>query len=390
MSQLEYIFSKTRGDKFIWLTVLFFTLISMLAVYSSTGSLAFKMQDGNTEYYLLKHFMTFGFGLLLMYFAHRVNYKFYSRVAQILLIVSIPLLIYTLFFGVNINDARRWIAIPGTGMSFQTSDLAKLALIMYMARVLSKKQDTIKDFKQGFLPVMLPPVIICSLIAPSNLSTAAILFATCLLLMFIGRVNLKYIGAMVGIGVTALGLIILLALLTPFKARVLTWQSRIENFRSDPKGSYQVQQAKIAIANGGWVGVGPGRSTQSNFLPSPYSDFIYAIIVEEYGLLGAAVVIGLYLFFLLRSIKIFMKSPGAFGAFLAVGLSFALVVQGLINMAVAVNLLPVTGVTLPLISMGGTSIWFTSLAVGIILSVSRYVEQNEEAEKEAPADVATA
>ena len=193
-----------------------------------------------------------------------------------------------------------------------------------------------------------------------------------------------------GIGVTALGLIILLALLTPFKARVLTWQSRIENFTSDPKGSYQVQQAKIAIANGGWVGVGPGRSTQSNFLPSPYSDFIYAIIVEEYGLLGAALVIGLYLFFLLRSIKIFMKSPGAFGAFLAVGLSFALVVQGLINMAVAVNLLPVTGVTLPLISMGGTSIWFTSLAVGIILSVSRYVEQNEEAEKEAPADVATA
>jgi len=390
MQQIEYIFSKTRGDKFIWLTVLFFTLISMLAVYSSTGSLAFKMQDGNTEYYLLKHFLTFGFGLLLMYFAHRINYKFYSRVAQILLIVSIPLLIYTLFFGVNINDARRWIAIPGTGMSFQTSDLAKLALIMYMARVLTKKQDNIKDFKQGFLPVMLPPVIICALIAPSNLSTAAILFATCLLLMFIGRVNLKYIGAMMGIGLTALGLIILLALLTPFKARVLTWQSRIENFTSDPKGSYQVQQAKIAIANGGLMGVGPGNSTQRNFLPSPYADFIYAIIIEEYGLVGAAFVIGLYLFFLLRSIKIFMKSPGAFGAFLAVGLSFALVVQGLINMAVAVNLLPVTGVTLPLISMGGTSIWFTSLAVGIILSVSRYVEQNEEEKEGAPADVVAA
>jgi cell division protein FtsW len=201
---------------------------------------------------------------------------------------------------------------------------------------------------------------------------------------------MKYIGAMVGIGMLALGLIILLALLTPFKARVLTWESRIENFMSDDKGSYQVQQAKIAIANGGVVGVGPGNSTQRNFLPSPYADFIYAIIIEEYGLFGAAAIIGLYLFFLLRSIKIFIKSPGAFGAFLAVGLSFALVVQAMINMAVAVNLLPVTGVTLPLVSMGGTSIWFTSLAVGIILSVSRFVEQNEGESKNADTVEATA
>jgi cell division protein FtsW len=387
---LNYIFDKTRGDKYIWLAVLFLTVMSMLAVYSSTGSLAFKMQDGNTEYYLLKHFMIFSLGLLMMYGAHVVNYKYYSRIAQLLLVVSIPLLIYTLLFGVNINDARRWIAIPGTGMSFQTSDLAKLALIMYMARILTKKQDTIKDFKQGFLPVMLPPVIICSLIAPSNLSTAAILFATCLLLMFIGRVNLKYIAAMGGIGLTALALIILLALLTPFKARVLTWQSRIENFTSDPKGSYQVQQAKIAIASGGTFGKGPGNSTQQNFLPSPYADFIFAIVIEEYGIVGAMFLIALYLFFLLRSIKIFIKSPGAFGAFLAVGLSFALVIQAFINMGVVVNLLPVTGVTLPLVSMGGTSLWFTSIAVGIILSVSRFVEQNEEESKNAPAIEATA
>jgi len=391
MKQIEYIFSKTRGDKYIWLSVLFLTIMSMLAVYSSTGSLAFKMQDGNTEYYLLKHFMMFSLGLLMMYGAHLVNYKYYSRVAQLLLIVSIPLLIYTLFFGVNINDARRWISIPGTGMSFQTSDLAKLALIMYMARVLTKKQEMIKDFKQGFLPVMLPPVIICSLIAPSNLSTAAILFATCVLLMFIGRINLKYIFIMAGTGLAALALIILLAVYTPFlHARYLTWQKRIENFSQDPKGSYQVQQAKIAIAGGGTFGKGPGNSTQQNFLPSPYSDYIFAIIIEEYGLVGAVFLIGLYLFFLLRCIKIFMKSPGAFGAFLAVGLSFALVVQGLINMAVVVNLLPVTGVTLPLVSMGGTSLWFTSIAVGIILSVSRFVEQNEEESKNAPAVEATA
>jgi len=379
MIPVDKILDRTQGDKYIWLSVLFFTLISMLAVYSSTGSLAFKYQGGNTEYYLFKHFGIFMLGIAMMYGAHKVNYKYYSRVAQLLLFISIPLLIFTLFFGVDINNAKRWITVPVINMSFQTSDLAKLALIMYMARILSKKQDNIKDFKSGFLPVMIPPIIVCGLIAPSNLSTAAILFATCLLLMFIGRVKMRYILIMMGTGVAVLTLIILLAKFTPFlHARYLTWESRIENFRHDSKGSYQVQQAKIAIANGRLMGVGPGNSTQQNFLPSPYSDFIYAIIVEEYGLIGGVVVIFLYLFFLLRCIKIFTKSPGAFGAFLAVGLSFALVVQAMINMAVAVNLLPVTGVTLPLISMGGTSLWFMGLAVGIILSVSKFVEQEEE------------
>ncbi len=379
MIPVDKILDRTQGDKYIWLTVLFFTLISMLAVYSSTGSLAFKYQGGNTEYYLFKHFGIFMLGIAMMYGAHKVNYKYYSRVAQLLLFISIPLLIFTLFFGVDINNAKRWITVPVINMSFQTSDLAKLALIMYMARILSKKQDNIKDFKSGFLPVMIPPIIVCGLIAPSNLSTAAILFATCLLLMFIGRVKMRYILIMMGSGVAVLTLIILLAKFTPFlHARYLTWESRIENFRHDAKGSYQVQQAKIAIANGRLMGVGPGNSTQQNFLPSPYSDFIYAIIIEEYGLIGGVAVILLYLFFLLRCIKIFTKSPGAFGAFLAVGLSFALVVQAMINMAVAVNLLPVTGVTLPLISMGGTSLWFMGLAVGIILSVSKFVEQEEE------------
>jgi cell division protein FtsW len=279
---------------------------------------------------------------------------------------------------VDINNAKRWLTIPIINLSFQTSDLAKLALIMYMARVLSKKQETIKDFKTGFLPAVIPPLIICALIAPSNLSTASILFATCILLMFIGRVKLKYIFSMIGAGILALALIIIIALFTPFHARVLTWHSRIDNFMNDDKGSYQVQQAKIAIANGGIIGSGPGNSKQRNFLPSPYADFIYAIIIEEYGLVGAFIIVALYLLFLQRCIKIFIKSPGAFGAFLAIGLSFALVFQALINMAVAVNLLPVTGVTLPLISMGGTSIWFTSISIGIILSVSRYVEQEDQ------------
>ncbi len=378
MFHINQLLTKTKGDRVIWLTVIFLTIISSLAVYSSTGSLAFKYQEGNTEYYLFKHLVIFAVGILIMYLSHLVNYKYYSRIAQLLLYISIPLLAFTLFFGVDINNAKRWLTIPVINMSFQTSDLAKLALIMYMARVLSKKQDTIRDFKHGFLPAVIPPLIICALIAPSNLSTASILFATCVLLMFIGRVKMKYIFSMIGAGVTALTLIIIIALFTPFQARVLTWKSRIDNYMHDEKGSYQVQQAKIAIANGGVVGAGPGNSKQRNFLPSPYADFIFAIIIEEYGLIGASVIILLYLLFLQRCIKIFIKSPGAFGAFLAIGLSFALVIQAFINMAVAVNLLPVTGVTLPLISMGGTSIWFTSISIGIILSVSRYVEQEDQ------------
>ena len=377
--QVENIFKQTRGDKYIWLVVIFLSIISMLAVYSSTGTLAFKYQGGNMEYYLFKQGFMIAFGLFLMYAAHKINYTYYSRIAQLLLYVSAPLLAFTLIFGVEINDARRWLTIPVINVSFQTSDLAKLALIMYLARVLAKNQGKIKDFKSGFLPVMIPPMIICALIAPSNLSTAAILFATCLLLMFIGRVNMKYIAIMGGAGIVLLGLIIIVALNTSFHARVDTWVSRLQDFFGhDTNEAYQVQQSKIAIANGGIFGVGPGNSTQRNFLPSPYSDFIYAIIVEEYGFTGAITLILLYLFFLLRCIRLFLKSPGAFGAFLAVGLSFSLVIQALINMAVVVHLLPTTGVTLPMVSMGGTSLWFTSIAIGIILSVSRNVEKEEE------------
>ncbi|MEO6166076.1 MAG: putative peptidoglycan glycosyltransferase FtsW [Chitinophagales bacterium] len=378
--QVENIFKKTQGDKYIWLVVIFLSIISMLAVYSSTGSLAFKYQGGNMEYYVVKQGLMILFGLFLMYLAHKINYTYYSRIAQLLLYVSIPMLAFTLIFGVEINDARRWLTIPVVNVSFQTSDLAKLALILYLARVLAKNQGNIKDFKSGFLPVMLPPILVCGLIAPSNLSTAAILFATCLLLMFIGRINMKYIAIMGAAGILLLAIIIIIAMNTSFHARVDTWISRLSDFFGDGQEAYQVQQSKIAIANGGVFGVGPGNSTQRNFLPSPYSDFIYAIIIEEYGFIGALILIVLYLFFLLRCIKLFTKSPGAFGAFLAVGLSFSLVVQALINMAVVVHLLPTTGVTLPMVSMGGTSLWFTSLAIGIILSVSRNVEKEEEKE----------
>ncbi len=337
------------------------------------------------EYFLFKQATTILFGIFLMFIAHKINYIYYSRLAQLLLYISIPLLLLTLIAGKNINDAQRWLTIPVVNISFQTSDLAKFALILYVARTLAKNQVNIQNFKTGFLPVMIPVLIVCALIAPSNLSTASILFATCLLLMFIGRVNMKYIMLMALAGIVLLALIILIAQFTPLHTRVDTWISRLTSFFGDGEEAYQVQQSKIAIANGGIFGVGPGNSTQRNFLPSPYSDFIYAIIVEEYGFIGAITIVVLYMFFLLRCIKLFTQAPKAFGAFLAVGLSFGLVVQALINMAVVVHLLPTTGVTLPFVSWGGTSLLFTSVAIGIILSVSRNVEEEKEEDEPATA-----
>jgi cell division protein FtsW len=369
---------KTHGDRYLWLIVIALTMISCLTIYSSTGTLAYKLNQSN-EHYLLQQVAFVLVGLGLMYLAHLVHYKFYSRFAQVLLFITIPLLLYTLIFGSHVNDASRWIKIPLIGLSFQTSDLAKLALIMYSARMLSKKQENIKDFKQAFIPIMWPVIVICLLIVPANLSTAAILFLTSMVLLFIGRINLKHLFAMAGIGIVVLVLFIFVAHLVGFKGRIETWENRIKSFTSsdNTEVSFQVQQANIAIAHGGIQGVGPGNSTQRNFLPHPYSDFIYAIIVEEYGLIGGIGIILLYLFFLFRCIRIFIKCPGAFGAFLAVGLGFALTIQAFMHMAVNVHLMPVTGVTLPFISMGGTSLIFTSLATGIILSVSKNVDEME-------------
>lgn len=394
----NWVWNKLEGDRMIWLIVLFLSLFSLLAVYSSTGTLAYKYKAGNTEYYVLKHFMLMLFGFWVMFMAHRVDHRYYSKVAQLLLWVSIPLLFYTLFFGTELNDARRWVTLPIINLSFQTSDLAKLALIMFLARMLSKKQAQIKDFKEAFLPIIAPVFIVCALIAPADLSSAVVLFGTSLLLMFLGRVNFKYIMGLVGVAVIAGSLFVSALLLLPEetltttnaegkiegRGRLLTWRNRIEAFwESDTENvSYQVMQAKIAIAKGGVLGQGPGKSTQRNFLPHPYSDFIYAIILEEYGLWGGFIILFLYLAFLYRVIKIVAKSPGAFGALLAVGLAISLVLQAMINMAVAVNLVPVTGLTLPFVSMGGTSMLFTSVAVGIILAVSRNADQLSKKEAE--------
>jgi cell division protein FtsW len=380
-------FAYLQGDKMIWLVVVLLFLVSMLAVYSSTGTLAYKMQVGNEKYLMKQIAMAFA-GLLLMFLTHLIDYKYYSRIAQLLWIISIPLLIYTMFFGTSLNHADRWITLPLVGLTFQTSDLAKLALIMFLARQLSLKQDQITDFKEAFLPILLPIVATALLIAPENLSTATILFFTSVFVMYIGRIAFKHIMMLFGVSVVVFGLFFLILFLLPDSAlkhagRAATWKHRIENFKKgndDGDESYQVQEAKIAIAKGGLFKVNPGGSEQRNFLPHPYSDFIYAIIVEEYGMMGGAFIVLLYLFFLYRCIRIVIKAPKAFGALLAVGLGIALVIQAMINMAVAVNLVPVTGVTLPLVSMGGSSVIFTSIAFGIILSVSRNVEQEENAE----------
>lgn len=382
MVLINKLLNKVQGDRMIWLIVLLLSIVSLLAVYSSTGTLAFRYRGGNTEYYLIKHGSLLIFGLFLMYLAHMANYKIYSRLAQLLLIISIPLLVLTLFVGADINDAKRWITLPGINLSFQTSDLAKLALIMFVARFLSKNQEQIKDFRVGFLPIILVIGMVCLLIAPANLSSALVLFMTCLLLLFIGRVPLKYLLTTLGAGIVGLAFVILLAYSFPDMGRLGTWKNRIESFVSSEEVPYQVAQSKIAIAEGGILGKGPGNSTQRNFLPHPYSDFIFSIILEEYGMVGGLIVILLYLAFLYRAIKIVIKSPGAFGALLAAGLALTLVIQAFINMAVAVNLLPVTGLTLPLVSMGGTSLWFTSIAIGIILSVSRYIEAEQQKQTE--------
>lgn len=387
--------SKTKGDKMIWAIVIILTLASLLLVYSSTGSLAYRMSK-STESYLFKQFAFIILGLIIIYFAHRINYTIYSRVALILFLVSIPLLIYTLLFGVQLNAGSRWIKLPVINMTFQTSDLAKLALFMYMSRMLSRKQNVIKDFKKGFLPIIIPVIIICLLIAPANLSTAILIGGTSIMLMFIGRVNTKHILLTLGIALIPLVLLITIAVTTYDKqlretkklpallsvGRVPTWISRIQTFvysakEDDNEKMYQINQAKIAIANGGLFGKGPGNSQQRNYLPHSYSDFIFAIIIEEYGLIGAGIMVFIYLLFLYRCIRVYRKCPYAFGAFLALALSFTLVIQAMANMGVNVNLFPNTGVTLPLVSMGGSSFLFTCLSIGIILSVARNVEQQE-------------
>ena len=377
-----------KGDRTIWLIVFILSIFSLLAVYSSTGTLAYKYKSGNTEYYLLKHLIILAFGLALMYGAHLLKYTYYSKISLVALWITIPLLLLTQLVGTNINGENRWMTLPIVNITFQPSDFAKLALIMFVARMLSKKQDEIKNFRSAFIPVIFPVFLVCALIIPTNFSTAAVIFLSACYLMFIGRIKMKFICGMVGFGVVCLGILILSFYVTGHPQRMGTWISRVEHFvKGDLTDNYQTEQAKIAIARGGLIGTFPGNSVQRNFLPHPYSDFIFAIILEEYGLLGGAFMLFLYLLLFFRVIRFIHHSPMAFGTLLAAGCAFTLVSQALINMAVAVNIFPVTGQPLPLVSMGGTSIWFTSLSLGIVLSVSRQVEKEK---KEGGQELATA
>jgi cell division protein FtsW len=352
-----------KGDPVIWIIVFMFSLLSVAAVYSATGTLAYK-RDVEVEQYLINHSLLMFLSLGAMWVAHRVDYRYYSRLSRFALILSVPLLLYAFFFGTNLNEASRWIEIPLINKTFQPSDLAKLALIANLAAMLSKRQQNITD-KELLTPVLFWIGLICGLIALSNFSTAGLLFATCLLLMFIGRVPVKYLFLLILVGAIGGGLAF------AFGQRGGTLLSRIESYTSPGEISYQTEQSYIAIATGGIAGKGPGNSDSRNLLPHPYSDFIYAIIIEEYGLFGGVLVIFLYLALLYRGMKAVSQSERAFGGLLSAGLAFALVLQAFVNMGVAVGILPVTGQPLPMISMGGTSLLFNGLALGIILSVSR-------------------
>lgn len=380
-----------RGDKITWTVIAILSLISLLVVYSSTGSLAFKNKDGNTEFYLLKHLILQILGFGLMYLAYRTPYKYYAKISVLAFIVVIPLLIYTILFGSNINQASRWITIPFVGLTLQSSDPAKLVLITFLAFQLTKHKNDLGNWTGGFAWIMGPVALVTLLILPANFSTAALIFFLCLVMMYVGSTPIKNIVTILVAGL--IGVIILLSVSESLNKafpenkifkRTKTWVSRIKVFagKEEDKSklqdlTYQLNQSKIAIANGEITGVGPGNSKQRNFLPHPYSDFIYAIIVEEYGIMGSAVIIVLYLILFYRGIVIATKVKSRFGALLAFGLSLAIIIQATINVFVAQGLFPVTGQPLPLVSMGGTSMWFTCLGLGMLQSVCRNSQETE-------------
>ena len=370
-----------KGDPVIWTIVLLLSIISIWVVYSSTGSLAFKEMGGDTDAYLRKHGSLVLLSWIAMYVAHRIDYRQYARLTRILLVIAIPLLIGVLIVGSTKGGATRQYHLPVIHQSFQPSDLAKLALIASLAAMLAKRQQHIDDFRQGFVPILIWVGAICGLIAVANFSTAAMLFATCFLLMYMGRVPGKYLGSLVIVGVLAISLALLFGqrggtFLSRFNTYVrMVFDNMSETIAEKSPSSkdevFQARQSYIALATGGVTGKGIGHSEQRNILPLAYSDYIFAIIVEEFGLLGGAFVIFLYLALLYRSMRAVANTDRPFGGLLSAGLGFSIVIQAFINMGVAVGLLPVTGQPLPLLSMGGTSLLFSGIAIGIIISVSR-------------------
>ncbi|MDT0689476.1 FtsW/RodA/SpoVE family cell cycle protein [Salegentibacter sp. F188] len=385
---MSSIFSNLKGDKVIWATAGLLAIFSFLPVYSASSNLAYLHGDGSTFNYLVVHFFHLLLGFCLLFAVHRIPYTYFRGLSILMLPVIIVLLIYTVAQGTFIGGAyaSRWIQIPVLGVSFQSSTLASVVLMVYVARYLSKITERTVTFKETILPLWLPVFLILTLILPANFSTAALIFAMTLVLMFLGGYPLKYLAAIVGVGLVFLAIFVLTAKAFPgvLPSRVDTWASRIDSFTNDgdTEADYQIEKAKIAIARGGITGTGIGKSVQRNFLPQSSSDFIYAIIVEEMGLIGAFGVMLAYLMLLFRIVIVATKANTVFGKLLVMGVGIPIVFQALVNMAVAVELFPVTGQTLPLISSGGTSIWMTCMALGIILSVSAKREEIKEAESQ--------
>lgn len=380
---MKTIFSHLRGDKAIWAIVGILAICSFMPIYSASTNLVYAAGNGSTFGYLLRHIMLLLFGFGMIYGVHKIPYKYFSGGSALFIPVVIVLLIVTLLQGTTIGgaNASRWIHIPFIGFGFQTSTLAGLVLMVYVARYLAKNKENVIHFKESLVILWLPTAIILGLILPANFSTTAMIFCMVLMLCFIGGYPIKYLGFIIGAGIIALLFFYLVAKAFPdaMPNRVQTWESRIENFSSDSgKDAYQVEKAKIAIATGGLIGVGPGKSVQKNFLPQSTSDFIYAIIAEEYGLIGSIFILSVYLLLLFRIFIVMKKTTTIFGTLLVIGVGIPIIFQAGINMAVATNLIPVTGQTLPLISSGGTSIWMTCAALGMILSVSASKEETED------------
>lgn len=386
---MHNIFQHIKGDRLIWAIISLLAIFSFLPVYSAASNLAYTSGIGNTFSYFVKHFMHLFLGFAIMYGMHKIPYRYFRGLSIIMMPVVIGLLVFTIFQGKTVDgaNASRWIQIPVIGMSFQTSTLAAVVLMVYVARYLSRIKDKAITFKESILPLWMPVFIILALILPANFSTTAIIFVMVLVLTYIGGYPLKYLLAVVGTAVIAFAFFVLVAKAFPslMPNRIDTWMNRVENFSNTDvtEADYQIEKAKIAIATGGIQGVGPGKSTQKNFLPQSASDFIYAIIVEEYGLIGGVFLLIMYSWLLFRIVIVAQNADTVFGKLVVLGVGLPIIFQALINMAVAVELFPVTGQTLPLISSGGTSIWMSCLAFGIILSVSsKRQELKEEIEKE--------
>jgi cell division protein FtsW len=385
---MQKFLSHLKGDRVIWMVALFLCTLSVLAVYSAVSSLVWKAEGGSSAGVLIKHVFMLGLGLAFMFGTHLLPLTFFSRIGQLMIWVVIPLLVFTMFFGSNINNADRWIRIPGIGVTFQTSDLAKLVLILYVARQLTVKRQMLHDFKKGVLPIVIPIAMVCGLVLPANFSTAALIGFVCFLMLVFGGVPWKHLFKLIGAVMGILLLIIVVGELGPEKIlpRYSTWKNRLVGKEIQAgaidDSKYQIELAQYAIYEGGIIPKGPGSGTSRNFLPHPYSDMIYAFIIEEYGsILGGALVMLMYVIFLFRVIRISIRSPKYFGGLTALGLGLVITIQAFINMGVAVDLFPTTGQPLPLVSMGGTSIVFVAIMFGVILSISKMDEENDEADQ---------